>query len=568
MHFFWSRIVNGVHGDSAPSERRLWRSCFDPIRGLGTMKSNNVIRCRLFRYVLIALLSIMNTSVGHSTTQAPNHAAVQLPLPLLSPPVSAALRDLGRQALVVGNGTAYTVGQLTKPESDAEAMEQVLRHFGFEVHVVHNGDAATIRAAVDRFAKALSASGGDGVVYYSGHGVKVATVEYLVPVDAEPGSNTSNLISLDYIRHKLSQARSGAVDILIIDACRDETDLFAPAARALHERNHAEAVPANNRRLSIYATTDNMPAWEGSEDTLSLFTQHWLDAALDDAQQSIVALTKDAAERVRLETGGLQVPVHVDALGTVRWSLWPPTAPIIAAGSESEAVDGTQADDLASLRPMPAPVPTGPSTVFADCSEAWCPALIEVAIAAAPGETRRVAVAVGEVTVAQWQACVNDGACPRPKHRLYQPLSPDQPVVNVSWTDVQHYLEWLGSRTSQIYRLPTAFEWDYLIAKWVGKVTLASGNERCLACGPRATERPRLPSLTEVLSGEPASAGIAGRVLEWIDGCRLFHHGRCQQRMARGAVWSNDDGSHLDRYWGGPGARYKDLGFRVLRVLS
>ncbi len=53
-----------------------------------------------------------------------------------------------------------------------------------------------------------------------------------------------------------------------------------------------------------------------------------------------------------------------------------------------------------------------------------------------------------------------------PKHesgdsKLYSLNKPNQPVVNVSWDEVQKYIAWLNSITGEVYRLPTEAEWEY-----------------------------------------------------------------------------------------------------------
>ena len=71
------------------------------------------------------------------------------------------------------------------------------------------------------------------------------------------------------------------------------------------------------------------------------------------------------------------------------------------------------------------------------------------------------AAGVYEVTFAQWDACVAAGGCGG-----YSPNDSSwgrdrRPVIHVSWTDAQSYVEWLSSRTGHRYRLLSESEWEY-----------------------------------------------------------------------------------------------------------
>ncbi len=67
-----------------------------------------------------------------------------------------------------------------------------------------------------------------------------------------------------------------------------------------------------------------------------------------------------------------------------------------------------------------------------------------------------------EVTFDEWDACVRGGGCvsnPNPNDQGWG--RGRRPVINVSWNDVQEYLQWLSARTGETYRLPSEVEWTY-----------------------------------------------------------------------------------------------------------
>ncbi len=64
-----------------------------------------------------------------------------------------------------------------------------------------------------------------------------------------------------------------------------------------------------------------------------------------------------------------------------------------------------------------------------------------------------------EVSVAEWMACVQAGACPGAS--AAQDPTPSHPVSMVSWDEAQQYVAWLTRRTGRAYRLPSEAEWEY-----------------------------------------------------------------------------------------------------------
>jgi formylglycine-generating enzyme required for sulfatase activity len=73
--------------------------------------------------------------------------------------------------------------------------------------------------------------------------------------------------------------------------------------------------------------------------------------------------------------------------------------------------------------------------------------------------TGPLAMMARQVSSAEYQACVDDGACRALDRDVVVAI--DRPAVQVSWHDAQAYAGWLSRRTGETYRLPTDEEWAF-----------------------------------------------------------------------------------------------------------
>ena len=141
---------------------------------------------------------------------------------------SAALADR-RIALVIGNGKYENAGVLANPTNDADAVADLFTKAGFD-SVDRRRDLGVVefKRAVREFVD-RAASADVAVVYYSGHGLEIGGVNYLIPVDAKLTSvldMDDEAVSLDRILVAADHVKK--LSLIILDACRENP--FHPAA--------------------------------------------------------------------------------------------------------------------------------------------------------------------------------------------------------------------------------------------------------------------------------------------------------------------------------------------------
>lgn len=131
--------------------------------------------------------------------------------------------DATRHALVIGNNGYQNVGQLEKADNDARAMGKALERIGYETTVLLDANRRAMNAAINRFVDDI-AGGGEGVLFFAGHGVQINNQNYLLPVDIDNPRNEADVgdqaVSLQGIQDKIAQAHA-RFTLLVIDACRN-----------------------------------------------------------------------------------------------------------------------------------------------------------------------------------------------------------------------------------------------------------------------------------------------------------------------------------------------------------
>ncbi len=250
-----------------------------------------------------------------------------------------------------------------------------------------------------------------------------------------------------------------------------------------------------------------------------------------------------------------------------------------------------------------------PTHVWRDCASDACPEMVLIP----PGEFmmgspdtehdrwkdegpqrkvtigRSLLVSKFEVTFAEWDACNRDNGCQFPPRDQGWGRG-KRPVMNISWSDVQQYLNWISIKTGMKYRLLTEAEWEYaargitdsqkLPPRYAWGDEVGVGNANCNGCKSEWDRKSTAP----VGSFKANAFGLYdmhGNVWEWVADCygdypKSVHDGTATpeypgcKRIMRGGAWdySSGDMRAARRVGMDPASWSHVVGFRVARDLS
>jgi len=194
------------------------------------------------------------------------------------------------------------------------------------------------------------------------------------------------------------------------------------------------------------------------------------------------------------------------------------------------------------------------------------------------------AVSVYEISYEDWDVCERYGGCAHIDDSHFG--RGKQPVVNVSWTEAQHYAAWLSRTTGKPYRLLSETEYEY--AARAGSTSafpwgdaVGKGHGDCAGCGSRWDNQRPAP----VGSFAPNGFGLfdmQANIWQWVSDCyhrdyngapsngRTWSSPGCDMRVIRGGSWdlAPKYARSSDRRRAADDSRLNTLGFRVARSLS
>ena len=201
--------------------------------------------------------------------------ATPSPPPKVEPPSKGEVRGR-RIALVVGNANYVAQTKLLNPKLDADAMTASLKALGFEVETLVDGTQVQMLAALDRFGTG-AAKADWAVVYFSGHGLEAAGVNYLAPTDLRLGDDVelqAKTVSLDRVLSSVQRARK--LGLVILDACRNAPPL-PNVKRTVETHAVARGLASPNLGntsgvLVAYATEHGQVSFDGQAGSSSPYT--------------------------------------------------------------------------------------------------------------------------------------------------------------------------------------------------------------------------------------------------------------------------------------------------------
>ncbi|MDA3948495.1 MAG: SUMF1/EgtB/PvdO family nonheme iron enzyme, partial [Spirochaeta sp.] len=444
----------------------------------------------------------------------------------------------------IGNGAYRHAPDLTNPVNDATEMARELRQIGFDTQVVIDADVMAMERALRTFGDRLRRDADSaGIFFYAGHAVQSDGVNYLLPVDADIGSESElrrKTIALQEILGTIEDARN-RFNMVVLDACRDNP--FAGSFRSA-SRGLVRTTSAPPETLVVYATDEGNVAADGTGRN-SPFTEALL-ANLTTPRLDVELMIRRVTADVQRATGNMQRPWRyssvtsefflVPAAVAAGQTAQPPqrTTPAVRESIPTEFVQGgtfrmgSPSGGSDNERPVR-------SVTVSSFRMARTPTTVSQfrAFANATGYRTTAETSEGGFvwTGSSWEAR-SDANWRNP----YIRQTDEHPVVLISWYDAVAYANWLSKQDGLTpayrisgtnvswdqgangWRLPTEAEWEFAARGGTQSrgYTYAGSND----VNDVAWYRENANSRTQPVAGkQPNELGlydVSGNVWEWV----------------------------------------------------
>ena len=308
-----------------------------------------------------------------------------------------------RVALVIGNGSYTKVTRLDNPKNDAAAMEAMFKAAAFTSVVRLNDLGVTaMKRALRDFAD--TAQDADiAVVFYAGHGIEVAGVNYLIPIDAVLERDIDvqdEAVSLDRINQVLEPVKR--LRLVILDACRDNPfarsmrrTIATRSVRGGYGEIDERSLPPNT--LVAYAQRAGFTAEDGVGSSNSPYTtaliKHLptpgldIELALRRVRDEVLRATKNKQEPFKYGSlGGAEIALIAKPVEAELPKKFEPTAPSPLGRAAAEWNTLRTKTDIAELEAF---AKRHHGTYFADLARARIDELKKQQVAVAKPETEQ-----------------------------------------------------------------------------------------------------------------------------------------------------------------------------------
>lgn len=375
-----------------------------------------------------------------------------------------------RLALVVGiKDYNKAEARLTNPVNDADDMAKALEEVGFEVIKKTNLNRIELEKAINEFGDKLT-NYEVGLFYYSGHGIQYKNENYLVPKDANMTMETQVAYQCVNLGNVLSimEGAQTKTNLIILDACRDAPFRKSWASRS---SNGGGLTFPNNPAgsLTIFATGAGSTAADNPGERNGLFTSELLKN-IKIPNISLNQILINTKKGVYDRSSGNQFPAEYNQL-------------------LGEFYFIKKAIDTGSIIPVtPSQTPTQKPIVEVNRSKyislqgnTYKMGLNGQSLDERPAHDVKVDnfwIAKYEVTINDWKEFCKVTNKEMPRMPDWE-LSPNAPIVGVSWYDAIEYCNWLSikenlnpcyekigkevkwDKSANGYRLPTEAEWEF-----------------------------------------------------------------------------------------------------------
>lgn len=211
-----------------------------------------------------------------------------------------------RIALVIGNSN-YKPNPLKNPVNDARDIAAALKKLGFEVIEKTDATQKEMNRAIAQFGEKLNANT-VALFFYAGHGMQVRGKNYLIPIDAQIGSESAvraEAVDMDAV---LDQFSASPLSMVILDACRNN-----PFERKFRSAGGGLAqMDAPKGTLIAYATAPGKTAADG-DGRNGVYTSELLKA-LSTPELKVEEVFKRVRANVARSTGDAQIPWEASSL--------------------------------------------------------------------------------------------------------------------------------------------------------------------------------------------------------------------------------------------------------------